>query len=47
MRTVPLTALLRDHLVSLKTTTGRDGRDFVFGATADRWRPFACHVERE
>jgi integrase len=35
-RTVPLTALLRDHLTALKATTGRDGRDFVFGTSADR-----------
>ena len=45
-RTVPLTALLRDHLVTLKATTGREGRDFVFGSTADR--PFQpSHVRRE
>ena len=45
-RTVPLTALLRDHLVALKASTGRDGRDFVFGAAADR--PFQpSHVRRE
>ena len=43
-RTVPLTALLRDHLVSLKTTTGRDGRDF--GSTADR--PFTpSHIRKQ
>ena len=45
-RTVPLTALLRDDLVTVKATTGRDGRDFVFGSTADR--PFQpSHVRRE
>lgn len=45
-RTVPLTALLRDHLATLKAATGRDGRDFVFGATADR--PFSpSHIRRE
>ena len=45
-RTVPLTALLRDHLVALKATTGRDGRDFVFGAAADR--PFTpSHIRRQ
>jgi integrase len=35
-RTVPITALLRDYLVELKTRTGRDGRDLVFGQTAAR-----------
>ena len=45
-RTVPLTALLRDHLVALKVTTGRDGSDFVFGAAADR--PFTpSHIRRQ
>jgi integrase len=44
-RTVPITALLRDYLAEHKTRTGRDGRDFVFGATADR--PFTpSHVRR-
>ena len=45
-RTVPLTALLRDDLVTVKGTTGRDGRDLVFGSTADR--PFQpSHVRLE
>lgn len=45
-RTVPLTALLRDHLAALDATSGHDGRDFVFGAAADR--PFQpSHVRRE
>jgi integrase len=35
-RTVPITALLRDHLVEHKAATGRDGTDFVFGLHADR-----------
>jgi integrase len=44
-RTVPLTALLRDHLIEAKARTGRDGRDFVFGAAADR--PFTpSHIRR-
>lgn len=38
-RTVPINALLRDYLVEQKARTGRDGRDFVFGATPDR--PFS------
>ena len=38
-RTVPITALLRDHLTTLKARTGRTGHDFVFGA--DIYRPFA------
>ena len=45
-RRVPLTALLRDHLTALKAATGRDGRDFVFGASADR--PFTpSHIRRQ
>jgi integrase len=45
MRTVPVTATLRDELLVLKARTGRDGRDFVFGATADR--PFTpSHIRR-
>lgn len=44
-RTVPVTALLRDYLTELKTRTGRDGQDFVFGAAADR--PFTpSHTRR-
>ncbi len=38
-RTVPITALLRDHLTVLKASSGRSGNDFVFGAHPDR--PFA------
>lgn len=33
-RTVPIVAVLRDHLDDLKARTGRDGSDFVFGQTA-------------
>ena len=45
-RTVPLTALLRDHFATLKANSGREGRDFVFGSTAER--PFQpSHVPRE
>jgi integrase len=45
-RTVPLTALLRDHLTAHKATTGREGPDFVFGATPDR--PFTpSHIRRQ
>ncbi len=33
-RTVPITATLRDHLTEHKTSTARDGTDFVFGQTA-------------
>jgi integrase len=39
IRTVPIVPQLRDHLVELKTRTGRSGLDFVFGPTPDR--PFA------
>lgn len=35
-RTLPIMAILRDHLTELKATTGRDGHDFVFGPSADR-----------
>jgi integrase len=31
-RTVPISALLRDHRTEHKAKTGRNGRDFVFGA---------------
>jgi integrase len=44
-RTVPITALLRDYLTELKAQTGRDGSDFVFGATGDR--PFVPWSVRE
>jgi integrase len=45
-RTVPLTALLRDHFAALKANSGREGRDFVFGSTAER--PFQpSHVRRQ
>lgn len=38
--------LLRDRLAALEATSGHDGRDFVFGAAADR--PFQpSHVRRE
>jgi integrase len=37
-RTVPITALLRDHLTEHKAATGRDGHDFVFGSI--HGRPF-------
>lgn len=43
-RTVPVSALLRDYLVELKTRTGRSGRDFVFGKPD---RPFAIWGVRE
>ena len=36
IRTVPITALLRDHLVELKARSVRDGNDFVFGPKRDR-----------
>jgi integrase len=36
LRTVPIVPLLRDHLTELKTRTGREGRDFVFGPKADQ-----------
>jgi integrase len=35
-RTVPIVALLRDHLAELKARTGRGTGDFVFGPKADR-----------
>jgi integrase len=35
-RTVPIVALLRDHLTGLKARTGRDGDTFVFGPAPDR-----------
>ena len=35
-RRTPITAMLRDYLTEHKARTGRDGRDFVFGAAADR-----------
>ena len=38
-RTVPITAVLHDHLTVLRARSGRSGDDFVFGAHADR--PFA------
>ena len=44
-RTIPITALLRDYLVDLKARTGRDGRDLVFGRTADM--PFVPWSVRE
>jgi integrase len=44
-RTVPILGLLRDHLVELKATTGRDGRDLVFGAKGDR--PFTPSYMRK
>ena len=40
VRTVPILAVLRDYLDSLKITTGRDGDDLVFGRTAGV--PFAA-----
>ena len=45
-RTVPIAAVLRDYLTELKASTGRSGRDFVFGATSDR--PFTpSHIRRK
>src|SRR5204863_91708 len=34
-RETPILALLRDDLIELKASTGRGGRDFVFGSRAD------------
>jgi integrase len=45
-RTVPIFAVLRDQLTEHKARTGRAGRDFVFGATADR--PFTpTHIRKQ
>jgi len=45
-RKVPITALLRDHLAELKASSGRDGSDLVFGATAER--PFTpSHIRKQ
>jgi integrase len=44
-RTVPILGLLRDVLAELRATSGREGREFVFGAAADR--PFtASHLRK-
>lgn len=45
VRTVPITALLRDHLTELKARTGRSGNDFVFGSQPGR--PFTpTHIRK-
>jgi integrase len=44
-RTTPIIAVLRDYLTEAKARTGREGRAFVFGATADR--PFTpSHIRK-
>jgi integrase len=44
-RTVPVVGALRGYLEAQRERTGRDGRDLVFGATADR--PFTpSHMRR-
>lgn len=45
-RTIPLLAVLRDHLDQHKLTTGRDGEDLVFGATR-RFRSSRPRFETE
>jgi integrase len=46
VRTVPITALLRDYLVELKARTGRDGSDFVFAGRKPNTPFEPSHVRR-